>query len=65
MSKNGDTSPTFKILFFKKHLDLFKTDFFSTVQIKDFEIVFRVFDRLRTPVTVEADILSSLIVFYE
>ena len=27
-------------------------------------INFVVFDRLRTPVTVEADILSSLIVFY-
>ena len=131
MSKNGNASPLFKIL------DLFKTDFFFTVQIKDSCIVhienkrfyllflrliwdfardglqqkmlyvvlvhfnvdftqkwlqektfyypcsilsfcacgvivganillhFLVFDRLRTPVTVEADILSSLIVFYD
>ena len=28
MSKNGNTPPLFKILFFLKYLDLFKTDFF-------------------------------------
>ena len=39
MSKNGNTSPLFKILFLKKYLDLFKTDFFCTVQIKDSGIV--------------------------
>ena len=143
MSKNGkcNASPLFKILFLK-YLDLFKTDFFCTVQIKDSCIVhienkrfylfflrliwdfardwlqqkmsyvvlvhfnvdftqkwlrekpylccfpkptlccilsfcacgvivganlllhFLVFDRVRMAVTVEADILSSLIVFY-
>ena len=40
MSKNGNTPPLFKILFFLKYLDLFKTDFFfCAVQIKDSCIV--------------------------
>ena len=39
MSNNGNISPLFKILFFKKYLDLFKTGFFCTVQIKDSCIV--------------------------
>ena len=38
MSKNGNTSPFLKVFFFK-HLDLFKTDFFCTVQNKDSCIV--------------------------
>ena len=39
MSKNDNTSPLFKILFFKNYSDLSKTDCFCIVQIKDSCIV--------------------------
>ena len=34
VSKNGNTLPLFKILFFYKHLDLFKTTFFALFKSK-------------------------------
>ena len=75
MSKNGNTSPRFKISFFKKYLDLLKTDFFCTVEIKDscivnienrgFYLLFLTFDlRLRTWLTAAEDVIFGFNAFY-